>query len=75
MLDYYRIYILEKDYIRFCHLLLTIRPDESKVHRIDPGSVTTRIDVTLSEEELVFLKLAIPGLRESWIQEWTDANN
>jgi hypothetical protein len=70
--DLYRVFVLDSERNRFFELLEHIRPDEGKVQRIDPSFGMYKIELVLSEEELVFLKLAgaFAG-KEIWIQQWS----
>ena len=71
MIDLYRIFLDNKDYEKFCNLILTIRPGEPKIQFIGRGRDMVRFHVTISEEELTFLKLTIPfASKENWIQQW-----
>ncbi len=48
--------------------------DESnRLQRIDPGDHTHCYDVILNEEELLMLRLAIPGLIYGWMKDWINA--
>ncbi len=68
----YRITIRTEDKGRFFELLSGIRPDDNKIQRIEPHSDIHRIDVVINDEELAFLKLAMPKLAECWLEMWED---
>lgn len=68
----YRLAYFTDYHERFCDVLEGIRPGENKIRRIEPGQSITRVDVTIYEEELLFLKLSIPRLMESWLQMWDE---
>ena len=71
MYDLYRIFFTEEYRERLYDLVLSIRPEESKIQYIGQERGMVRIDIAISEEELAFLKLAIPfASREVWIQQW-----
>ena len=71
MLDLYRIFVTEDNRKSLYDAILGIRPDESKIQFIGTSQGYVRVDITISEEELAFLKLAIPFARkEAWIQQW-----
>lgn len=70
-IDLYRIFVFENNKDRFCDLLMSIRPEDSKIQFIGPDRAMVRFDVAISEEELAFLKLGVPfAMKESWIQQW-----
>ena len=69
--DLYRIFITEDYRERLYDLILSVRPEESKIQYIGPERGMLRIDVALSEEELSFIKLGVPfAVKEVWIQQW-----
>lgn len=71
-LSLYRLSYSPWDHDRFCNVLAGIRPDENKIRRIEPGINICRTDVVISDEELSFLKLAVPNLKDSWLQMWDE---
>jgi len=71
-LSIYRVVIRTEDTDRFFNLLAGIRPDDNKIKRIEPHSDIHRIDVVINDEELAFLKLAMPKFAESWLQMWEE---
>jgi hypothetical protein len=66
----YRIFVGSDQTERFCDLLEGIRSGENKIQRIEPGSFTVRFDIVVTDEELAFLKLAIPNMIVVWLQDW-----
>ena len=68
-MDIYKFTIPTESSGKFFSLLEGIRPCENKISMIDPGRWTTRIHVTVSEEEAVFLKLGVPYSRALCLQE------
>jgi hypothetical protein len=67
----YRIFVIEDYRERLYELIISIRPEESKVQCIRPEQGMLRIELAISEEELAFIKLGIPfACKEVWIQEW-----
>ena len=68
----FRVVIRTQDKDRFFDLLAGIRPEDNKIQRIEPHSDIHRVDVVINDEELAFLKLAMPKFSESWLQMWED---
>lgn len=66
----YRVHYFSLYAGRMTELLNGIRPTENKIQRIVPGQ-RTEMDLILTEEEMAFIKLSVPIMRYSWLQEWT----
>lgn len=69
-LSLFRVLFRTQDKDRFFDLLAGIRPEDNKIQRIEPYSDIYRVDVVINDEELAFLKLAMPKFSESWLQMW-----
>ena len=68
-MDIYKFTIPTESSGKFFALLDGIRPCENKISMIDPGRWITNIHVTISEEEVVFLKLGIRHVRVLRLEE------
>ena len=65
--SWYRLYIPTIEVDRFFDVLQRIRPNENKIQRISPESITTKVDVIISNEELSILRLSILNLGADWL--------
>lgn len=68
-LSVYRVIVHNQYQGRFFDLLEGIRTGESKIQRIEPGPFAGFYDIVVYEEELAFLKVAIPDLNETWLED------
>jgi hypothetical protein len=66
-LDVYRCTLKSIHVNKLYELLGGIRPRDTKISRIIPGNDIYNIDLSLYEEELMFLKLALPSFTVEWI--------
>lgn len=69
-LSVYRVFVSTENRERFFNTLSGIRPGEGKIESLNDRRPNVYIlDILVSEEELLFIKLSIPDLNEIWIQK------